>query len=136
MNVIGLDGNTYSWKITRYNKKSEFCSSFHLRARLLLVELFPYDKIYEEVVIPGIKNETNIKSLTADFYIHTPRLMIEVQGEQHYKYVPFFHNNKLQFLKAKKLDKLKEKWCLINNIRLIELKYNQTDEEWASIIKG
>ena len=136
MQIVGLDGKTYSWKITRYNTKAEHCSKIHLRARLLLSTLFPFDKIYEEVVIPGIKVEINNRSLIADFYIHTPRLMIEVQGEQHYKHIHFFHTNKLEYFRAKKLDNLKKQWCAINNIRLVELPYNQNDEQWTSIIRG
>jgi hypothetical protein len=134
MIITGLDGKKYSWKITRYNTPLENCSSYHLRVRNLLQEIFPYDRIYEEIVIPGIKTDLNNKSLRADFYIHSHRLMVEVHGEQHYFFNKFFHTNKLEFFRAKKLDSLKNRWCKLNNIKLIILPYHQNDEEWRKTI--
>ena len=134
MKIIGLDNKEYSWRFTKYNRQREDCSLLHLRARKILYDLFPFDIIYEEVVLPGIYTEINIKSLIADFYIHRPRLMIEVQGEQHYNFNRFFYGNKLEYFRARKLDTLKKKWCQINNITLIELPYNETDEQWRKKI--
>ena len=97
--------------------------------------LYPYDIICEEVSIPGIKTEINYKTLILDFYIHFYRLAIEVQGSQHYKFNKFFYHNKLEFFRAQKLDNLKRKWCQINNIRLVELAYNNINQ-WKNIIVG
>jgi len=133
MKITGLDSRQYSWKITRYNQQREECSSLHLRARELLYKLFPLDKIYEELVLPGVNTEINIRPLMADFYIHSKRLMIEVQGEQHYIFNPFFYNNKMEFFRAKRLDDLKKEWCQINKIQLVELPYNKI-EKWEEII--
>jgi hypothetical protein len=135
MKAVGLDGKTYPWNITKYTGHSS-CSKLHERARAILKNLFPYDIAYEEVVLPGIKTEITNKALIADFYIHSLRLMLEVQGEQHYKFVQFFHNNKLEFFRAKKLDQLKKQWCEINNITLIELPFNETDDEWIKRIRS
>ena len=136
MKVIGLDNKKYTWNFTKHKQINTNCSDLHWRARKLLWTLFPFDIIYEEVTIPGIKSEITHKSLIADFYIHTYRLMIEVQGEQHYKFSQFFHNNQLMFFRAQKLDKLKYKWCKLNKIHLIELPYNKTDDEWLVIIRN
>ena len=135
MKVIGLDQKEYSWNFTNARLKTKNPSKLHLRARHVLKVLFPYDIIYEEVFIPGIKTNINNRPLFADFYIHAPRLMIEVQGEQHYKFIPFFHTNKLQYFRALKLDKLKYKWCELNEIELIALPYNESDEEWYNRIR-
>ena len=134
MKVLGLDSKEYSWNITKYNTQSGNCSSYHERARQILTELFPYDKIYEEVVLPGVVSDFSKRPLIADFYIHFYRLMIEVQGEQHYSYNTFFHKNKLEFFRAQRLDNLKQKWCNINAIKLITLPYNKNDDEWRYII--
>ena len=136
MKVIGLDQKEYSLNLVKYNQQRESCSSLHLRARILLRQLFPYDIIFEEMILPGIKSEIVIRSLILDFYINSQKLAIEVQGEQHYKHINFFHTNKLEYFRAKKLDNLKKQWCAINNIRLVELPYNQNDEQWTSIIRG
>lgn len=134
MKAIGLDGKEYPWNVVKYTGK-EACSSYHLRARNLLNKLYPYDIAYEEVVLPGIKTEISNRVLVADFYIIRLKLMIEVQGEQHYKFVQFFHANKLEFFRAKRLDSLKKQWCELNGITLVELPYNETDEEWAVRIR-
>ena len=64
-----------------------------------------------------------------DFYIPMIKKCIEVHGEQHYKFIPFYHTNKLNFLKAKKKDRQKAEWCEKNSITYIELPYNLL-EEW------
>jgi hypothetical protein len=136
MKVIGLDNKEYTINIVRYNNQSATCSSLHLRARKLLAQLFPYEQIYEEVTLPGIKTEINNRPLILDFYIHFYRIAVEVQGEQHYGFSKFFHTNKLEFFRAKKLDNLKKQWCGINSISLIELPYDETDEQWFNRIRN
>jgi hypothetical protein len=136
MKVVGLDQKEYSINIVKYNRQLDSCSSLHLRARKLLALSFPYENIYEEVVLPGIKTEINNRPLLLDFYIHFQRIAVEVQGQQHSEYTPFFHTNKLEFFRAKRLDGLKRQWCLLNNITLVELPYNLSDEQWSQIIRN
>ena len=61
--------------------------------------------------------------------------MVEVHGRQHYEYVPFFHVNKLGFVKSKLRDSDKREWCEINDIEFVELPYNMTDDEWREKIE-
>ena len=136
MKVIGLDQKEYSLNLVRYNKPRENCSTLHTRARALLKQLFPYDIVFEEIVLVGTKTEINNKALLLDFYINSQRLAIEVQGQQHYKHTKFFHTNKLEFFRARKLDTIKKQWCSINKIRLVELPYDKNDKEWKTIIRG
>jgi hypothetical protein len=136
MKVIGLDNREYSWNFAKYSRPSSNPSSLHLRARLLLKQLYPYDPIFEELSMPGIKTEINNKSLLLDMYIHSLRLGLEIQGRQHSEFVSFFHGNKLEFFRAKRLDGLKRQWCLLNNITLVELPYNLSDEQWSQIIRN
>jgi len=122
MKVIGLDDKEYVWNLAKYvGNERRGCSEYHKRARALLKEIFPFEQILEEVGLPG-------SSLFADFYIHNKRLMIEVQGEQHTKHIPFFHKDKLTFGKAKMRDKAKKNWCENNGITLLELSYNDEDK--------
>lgn len=135
MKIIGLDQKEYSLNLVKYNKPRENCSILHSRARILLHNLFPYDIIFEEIVLPGIKSEISIRPLILDFYINSQKLAVEVQGQQHYDHVKFFYGNKLEFFRARRLDSLKKQWCDINNIRLVELPFDKTDNEWTNLIR-
>lgn len=134
MKIIGLDTKEYTWNLTQY-KAREKCSKLHARARLLLTQEFPYDTIYEELTLPGSKDERQTRALCADFFIPTRQLMIEVQGEQHYKFNSHFFNNKIEFFRAQARDRLKAEWCTINSFMLVQLPFNETDEQWLERIR-
>lgn len=131
MNVKDLDGNAHSWHITgnivKDNKTNK--SSYHMAARSLVKNIFPTMQILEEVPICVRRSET----LYLDFYIPLIKTCLEIHGEQHYKFVPHYHANKLAFLKAQKRDKEKQEWCEINGIKYIELPYDK-QPEWEKLI--
>jgi hypothetical protein len=131
MKTIGLNGKEYSLKM---KDKHVLCSKLHSQARDLLYNLYPFDNIYEEVSLPGCK--VFGKSLVADFFIPAQKLIIEVQGEQHYKFVQFFHGNKMELLHSKTRDLKKKEWCELNNFKLIELIYNETIDDWRNKLTG
>jgi hypothetical protein len=62
------------------------------------------------------------------------RTAVEVQGEQHFKYVPHFHHSQIEFLRQKRKDNEKAEWCKLNNITFHTLRYDQSDKEWEKII--
>lgn len=135
MKVFGLDGQEYSMPLS--NKTSRVKNSkLHIRARKIITELYPFDIIIEEVTLPGTKTTTRKSLLFADFFVAKARLVVEVQGEQHYKYVSHFHNNKLEFFKSQARDRDKQEWCEINGFKLVELPYMETDDEWRRRIEG
>jgi len=133
VNIKDLDGNLHNWQLTGYMAHGKITnkSSLHLRARTLLVSIFPTLQILEEVPIPLRKSET----LYLDFYLPLNRMCVEVHGEQHYKFVSHYHNSQLGFVKHKKRDKDKIEWCDINNIKYIELPFNEDDKQWEQRIK-
>lgn len=139
MKVIGINGREYVWNLIGYdvfNDDKRKRSKFHVRARNLLKELFNSYRILEEVKLPG-STELHRKSvLYLDFYIPSIKLAIEVHGQQHYEFCTFFHKNKADFLKAQARDEDKMRWCEINDIRLITLKYSESDDEWKQRIKS
>ena len=55
MNIKGLDGREYSWNPSIHQAETEVRSSLHTKAKELLQVLFPYDRILEEVSLPGSK---------------------------------------------------------------------------------
>lgn len=64
----------------------------------------------------------NVFRLPFDFYIPKLNVCIEYHGEQHYKPVPYFGGTS-RFEKNKIRDKIKEKYCMDNNIRLLIIPY-------------
>ena len=129
MQIKDLDGNFQKWALTgciahgtMRNK-----SDLHLRARKLIKECFPTFQILEEVPIPLRRSET----LFMDFYLPLTKKCIEIHGEQHYKFVPFYHKNLMGFAKHKKRDQEKHEWCSINDIEYIALPFNENIEQWT-----
>ena len=132
MNVAGLDGKTWKWNPSRsqasVDEKNR--SSLHKKARKLLKDIYHYDRILEEVTLPGTKTGSRKTLLYADLYVPNRDLIVEVHGEQHFKFNSFFHKDKMAFFKAKGRDNDKKAWCDLNHIRLIVLNYNESEDEW------
>ncbi len=136
MKYKGFDGRNYSISVseyTVYDDDSRSKSSLHLRARAIIKLMFPCDSILEEVTLPGSRKNGSV--LYCDFLLPSKHFMIEVQGEQHYKFNEFFHKDKWAFLKAKKRDDDKREWCELNSLQLIELPYNESDDDWRQRIE-
>tara|TARA_R100000908_G_scaffold57991_1_gene33971 strand:- start:190 stop:597 length:408 start_codon:yes stop_codon:yes gene_type:complete len=133
--INGLDGREYSWNPSASEAKCTKRSSLHIKAKDLLDKLFPYDRILEEVSLPGSKTERRRSTLRADLFIPNRNLIIEVHGEQHYKFNKFFYKDKLSFYRAKARDSEKKEWCHLNDITLIEFNYNEDLDDWRRKIK-
>ena len=138
MKVTGINGKEYAWNLTSYsvdaNDKRKR-SKFHVRARKLLKTIYHSYRILEEVKLPGSTESHRKGVLYLDFYIPQIMLAIEVHGQQHYKYTPFFHKNKADFAIAKAKDEDKIEWCELNKIDIIVLRYSDTDEHWRKQIE-
>lgn len=130
MNIIGLDGKEYSWIPSNNIVETERRSGPHAKAKDLLKERYPNDRILEELVLPGTKTSTRKSTLKADFFIPVRGLIVEVHGRQHTEFNNFFFANKMEFYKAQARDKDKKTWCDLNELTLIELFENETLEEW------
>jgi hypothetical protein len=126
MNVIDLDGNKAKLKLTGHTvgiQTRTKRSKYHLHARELLQQSHPTLQILEEVSVPIRRGTT----LYLDFFLPLINLCIEVHGEQHYKFIPFFHKTKLDYLRQLGRDRDKEEWCGINDIDFVILKYDEMD---------
>lgn len=132
MDILDLDNIKRKWTLKGYLSKASLTnkSSLHIKARKILHQLFPTVQILEEVSIPINAKET----LYLDFYIPLLKTCVEVHGEQHYMFTPFYHATKLHFLKAQKRDRQKKEWCDKNTISYIELPYSLTEQEWIDRI--
>lgn len=128
MQVNDLDGASHNWNLTgnMAHGKIAHKSSLHLQARSIITDRFPTLQILEEVPINLRKGEI----LYLDFYLPLKKLCVEVHGEQHYKFVGFYHSNMLSFLKAQKRDREKQEWCEINGIRYIVFPHFEDTNQW------
>lgn len=89
----------------------------------ILEELFiEYEsqKTFEKCINPN----TNAK-LRFDFYLPKYNICIEYDGIQHFEYTNKGWNTKNNFTKIRFSDKIKNKYCQDNNIRLIRIPYTE-----------
>lgn len=76
----------------------------------------------------------NILPLPFDFYIPSTNTCIEYDGIQHHEPRDFF-GGKEAFKELNKRDKIKDKYCKDNNIKLIRIKYNEnTNKKLGELI--
>lgn len=62
-----------------------------------------------------------LDGLELDFYIEELRIAAEVQGDQHFSFVEFFHKTKENFEAQKNRDALKSIICMERGIKLFEI---------------
>lgn len=88
--------------------------------------LFPHwgsDYVYEEFPMAGTR-------LRFDFYNATRKIVIEVDGKQHFQFNRHFHNNSLSnFLRQIDKDNSKEDFCELNGIKLYRIREDLDLEE-------
>tara|TARA_Y100000296_G_scaffold77448_1_gene99076 strand:- start:526 stop:936 length:411 start_codon:yes stop_codon:yes gene_type:complete len=129
MKIQDLDGNIYKWKIegsiVRSNDQRPR-SQLHLTARSLIKEIYPTLQICEEVSAQ-IKRD---RKVFLDFYINTIKTVVEVHGQQHYKFNSLYHTSAQDFLNQKKRDQDLQDWCVLNNLNYIELPFNEDKDKW------
>lgn len=132
MQVKTLDGVSHNWQLTGHysHAKLQHKSGLHIAARNLLKQQFPTLQLLEEVPIPVRRSE----NYYLDFYIPMLKTAVEVHGEQHFKFVQFYHNNQLGFIKSQKRDREKSEWCELNDIKYIALPFNESEIEWIARI--
>lgn len=64
-----------------------------------------------------------------DCYNEELKLAVEYNGQQHYKFVPYFHKNKEAFYNMRYRDELKKRMCHDNDVVLIEVPYTVKVDE-------
>ena len=90
-------------------------SKRQFEVKQFLKKYWQSDFVFEEFPIVGTR-------MSFDFYNASQNIAIEVQGEQHLKYTPYFHGKaKSNFLGQIRRDNSKENYCKLNVIKLIEV---------------
>jgi len=137
MKIVGINGKEYIWNLSSYDVKADdkrARSKYHLRARKLLKEIYHSYRILEEVKLPGSTALHRKSVLYLDFYIPQIKSAFEVHGQQHYEFCPFFHKSKADFILAQAKDCDKIEWCRLNGIKMVTLKYSDSNEDWRQQI--
>ena len=98
--------------LIKWEEKSR--SKFQGNVKNFLKKYWANDIVFEEFRIVGTR-------LSLDFYNANKKIAVEVQGDQHTKYVKHFHKNKLQYLEQLKRDQKKLDFCEMNDIKLVEI---------------
>lgn len=84
------------------------------------------DKINRVYPHYKIKPEYHLgQRLFLDIYIPTLSVGIEVNGIQHYEFVPFFHGHESKFEEYKFLDRKKALACMEQGIGLFVIRYDE-----------
>ena len=97
-------------------------SRLELQTKILLEHIFK--KKFYKIRPNFLRNEVTGYNLEIDLYNNDLKLGVEVQGNQHYKFTPFFHRNKETFLNQRYRDEMKKVKCMNAGITLIEIPYS------------
>lgn len=97
------------------SKKSKGCQTIEKFLNENKIE-FLTEYTFENCV--GVRNK-----LPFDYYLPKYNILIEYDGEQHYK--PKFHQTKEEFTKQKENDKIKNEFCKKEGIKLIRISYKE-----------
>lgn len=96
-------------------------SSAQFKTKKFLKDYWAPDRVCEEFIIPGSR-------LRIDFINFSKKIVIEVSGQQHEKFVKFYHKNRLNFLSSVKRDMQKIDWVESKmKFKFIEIYDNEVD---------
>ena len=84
-----------------------------------LKQLFPHARIKSQHMV-----KYQGQTLIFDMYLEAFNLLIECQGEQHYKMTPHFHKSEREFHHYQWHDSLKVEWAEQQSINLLRVDFN------------
>lgn len=116
MELFNIRGRKTYKNISKYRIKWTKPSRSQLQTKFkeLLKKYWIGHKVYEEFPVYGSQQKV-------DFMNFTLNIAVEVNGEQHDKFVKHFHKNKNGFIDSLRRDRLKSEWLEANDFKLIEL---------------
>ena len=129
MKFLSLKGKPKGINISKYqiDWNGESLSNFQFSIKQFLYPFWCGQVVLEECPLAGTK-------LRFDFLNITRSIAVEANGNQHNQYNKFFHGkSRAKYLLQIKRDLIKQKWCDINKILLIEIFPDDVDNlcpEW------
>lgn len=123
MTLKDVRGHLFYKKTTKYkiNWNAESKSKYQKIVKDFLFPIWKNHIVFEEFPVYGTR-------LTVDIFNATKNIVVEVQGEGHSKFIPFFHKNRFEYLSQLKRDDKKLSFCKINNLKLLEIFPNDIKE--------
>lgn len=131
MRLIAVNGRPLFKNVEdrRISWGGESKSKFQKKVKFLLRPLWLNNApIYEEFPVYG-------KPYTLDFFNAQKKIAVEVQGGQHTKFTSYFQKSEFDFLHQLKIDAVKRDFCELNNIKLIEIFYEDREKLSISFLK-
>jgi hypothetical protein len=127
-----INGNSGTWSRTppkillmdiphQIKKKDEPTGSKgEIECRRVLESLFhlPFDKARPDFLNNPVTGGNNLE---LDCYNEQLKLAVEYDGEQHSKFIPFFHKNRETFYNQRYRDYMKIQMCKANGVTLIKV---------------
>ena len=98
--------------LIKWDKKSK--SNIQFAAKQFLKGYWKSHVVFEEFPVAGTR-------LKFDFYNANKNIVIEINGQQHVKFVPFFHKRRSNFVSQIRRDQQKIDFCELNDIKFIEI---------------
>ena len=98
--------------LIKWDEKSR--SNIQYAAKQFLKPFWNSHVVFEEFPVAGTR-------LRFDFYNANKKVAVEINGQQHVKYVPFFHKRRSNFVSQIRRDQEKIDFCELNDINLIEI---------------
>ena len=131
-NFISYNNYKNSRKIVPLDEKND--SKGEIETRRVLESIFrqSFKKARPDFLLNPVTG--NKHALELDCYNPKLKIAAEYNGEQHYKYIPFFHRNKDSFLNQKYRDDMKYRICKQKGIDLIIIPYTVKIENIYSYI--
>lgn len=103
--------------------KPKTCTDSKLEVACIQELEYLFDRPFNKVRPDFLRNPITGQNLEADAYNEELGLVVEVQGRQHYEFVPFFHKNKQTFRTQQYRDHIKRQCCSNNGIVMLEVPY-------------
>lgn len=130
---------TYQAAVASFGSRDKMCEELHISRDAfgikstyqhelgeILRDLFGSTNVCEEATFEWLVNPDTGKRMYFDFAIIQRRLLIEYDGEQHFRYVERFHKTKEVFQNARQRDKIKEELAHQNGYDVVRFDYRDT----------
>lgn len=114
--MLNINGKLISRNVERFRIKWDApCrSKIQLATKLFLQPFWLTNICYEEFPVYGTL-------LKVDIINFTKKIAVEVQGNQHDNYNPFFHGSRAGYFTSIKNDSIKRRWLELNGFQLVEI---------------
>ena len=117
MKLLDVNGNLKKRNVEKYRIKwdEKSRSKIQFETKQFLKQFWFSHIVYEEFPVFGTKMKVDIINFTK-------KIAIEVQGNQHNTFNPFFHDNRLyNWRQSIKRDMVKLEWLELNEITVVEI---------------